>query len=81
MVLARAPPFQDLLRRGYKRGLHLFQGGEIHLDALVHLQKKTGAGGGGSESQPWRRRFGACFMLTMPESSRNRPSNSGKWWA
>ena len=47
------------------------------MDALVHLRKKRGRGGGGkqlSESQCWRRRFGACFMLTMPESSRNHPS-------
>ena len=44
------------------------------MDALVHLRKKKGAGGGGGkqlqESQFSRRGFGACFMLTMPGSSR-----------
>ena len=48
------------------------------MDALVHLRKKKRAGGGGkqlSESQSWRRHFGACFMLTMPGSSRNRPNS------
>ena len=49
------------------------------MDALVHLRKKRGAGGGGGnqlpESQSWQRRFGACFMLTMPGASRNHPSS------
>ena len=39
------------------------------MDALVHLRKKSRAGGGGKqlpESQSWRRCFGACFTLTMP---------------
>ena len=27
------------------------------------------------ESQSWRRRFEACFMLTMSASSRNNPSS------
>ena len=48
------------------------------MDALVHLRKKSGAGGGGKqlpESQPSRRRLGVCFMLTMPGSSRNHPSS------
>ena len=49
------------------------------MDALVHLRLKKGAGGGGGkqvpESQSWRRRFGACFMLKIPESSRNHPSS------
>ena len=49
------------------------------MDTLVHLRKKRGAGGGGRkqlrESQSWRRCFGACFMLTMPGSSRNHPSS------
>ena len=35
------------------------------------------AGGGGGkqlqENQSWRRRFVACFMLTMPGSSRHYP--------
>ena len=45
---------------------------------LVHPRKKRGEGGRGkqlSDSQSWRRRFGACFMLTMPGSSRNHPSS------
>ena len=48
------------------------------MDALVHLRKKKGAGGRGRqlpESQSWRRRFGECFILTMPGSSRNYPSS------
>ena len=47
------------------------------MGASIHLRKKRGAGGRGeatTESQSWRCRFGACFMLTMPESSRNHPS-------
>ena len=42
---ARAPPVQHLVRGGYKRGLHAFQGGQRHHDALVHLRKKRVAGG------------------------------------
>ena len=52
------------------------------IDALVHLRKKKGAGGRGKalpESQSCRRRFGACFTLTMPGSSRNHPSSCGRW--
>ena len=49
------------------------------MDALVHLRKKRGVGGGGgkqlSESHPSRRRLGVCFTLTMPGSSRNHPSS------
>ena len=48
------------------------------MDALIHLRKKRGRGGGGkqlSESQSSRRRFGVCFTLTMPGSSRNHPSS------
>ena len=55
-----------------------FKTGKGIMDALAHLRKKGGAGGGGkqlSESQSWRRCFGACFMLTMPRSSRNHPSS------
>ena len=46
------------------------------MDALmVKVRGKRGAGDGEKklpESQSWRRRFGACFMLTMPGSSRTR---------
>ena len=48
------------------------------MDALVHLRKKRRAGGEGkqlSESQSSRCRFGVCFKLTMPGSSRNHPSS------
>ena len=34
------------LRGGYKHGLHVFQGGQDIMDALVHLRKKKGAGRG-----------------------------------
>ena len=47
------------------------------MDALIHLRKKRGVGGGGkqqSESQSWRRHFGAYFVLAMPGSSRYHPS-------
>ena len=41
-------------------------------------EKKGGGGGGGGkqlpESQSWRRHFVACFMLTMPGTSRNYQS-------
>ena len=58
-----------------------FKAHESIMDALVHLRKKKGRGGGGKqlpESQSWRRRFGACFMLAMPGSSRNHPSSRGR---
>ena len=46
------------------------------MNALVHPRKKPEPGGRGeqlAESQPWRRRFGACFARTMQESSRICP--------
>ena len=47
-VRARAPPVQHLLRGGYKRGLHAFQGGQRHHGRfLIHLRKKRGARGRG----------------------------------
>ena len=58
-----------------------FEADEDIMDALVGFRKKTGAGGGGeqrSESQPRRLHYGACYTLTMPESSRNRLSSSGR---
>ena len=48
------------------------------MDALVYLRKKRARRDRGNqlpESQSWRRRFGACFMLTMPGSSRNHRSS------
>ena len=78
-VRARAPPIQHLLRGGYKHGLHAFQGGQRHHERFgTPVEEKGGRGGGGKqlpESQSSRRRYGACFMLTMPGSSRNHPSS------
>ena len=49
------------------------------MDALVHLRGKRGAGGKQlPESQSSRRRFGACFTLTTPRSSRDHPSSRGR---
>ena len=58
-----------------------FEADEDILDALVGLRKKTGAGGRGGTTvgdQPRRLHYGACYTLTMPESSRNRLSSSGR---
>ena len=45
---ARAPPVQHLLRGGYKRGLHAFQGGQRHQGRFgTPEEEKGGAGGGG----------------------------------
>ena len=51
------------------------------MDALVGLKKKAGAGGRGETTvgEPAQRRhYGACYTLTMPESSRNHQSSSGR---
>ena len=75
-VRSRTPPVQHLLRGGYKRGLHAFQGGQRHHGRFGTLEEEKGGGGKQlSESQPPRRRFGVCFTLTMPGSSRNHPSS------
>ena len=69
--------FAAVIRVAYTR----FEGDEDIMDALVGLRKKTGAGGRGEqrpESQSRRRHYGACYTLTVPESSRNRLSSSGK---
>ena len=50
-------------------------------DALVHLRNKKGAGARGGATageSSWQRRFGACFTLTMPGSSRNPPEQMRK---
>ena len=51
-VRARAPPVQHLLRSGYKRGLHAFQGGQRHHERFgaPSMRKKTGAGGAGGSN-------------------------------
>ena len=41
---ARAPPFQHLLRGGYKRGLHAFQGGQRHHGRFGAPEEKKGQG-------------------------------------
>ena len=58
-----------------------FEADKHIMDALVGLRKKRGRGGGRKqrpESQSRRRQYGACSTLTMPESSRNRLSSSGR---
>ena len=59
-----------------------FKADKAIMDALVHLQKKTGARGGGGKQppkiQPWRRRFEAYVTPTIPESSLSRPSSQGR---
>ena len=55
-----------------------FKADKSIMDALEHLRKKRGRGGGRKqlpESQFLRRRFGVCFTLTMPGLSRNHPSS------
>ena len=44
---ACAPPVQHLLRGGYKRGLHAFQGGEKHHGRFGTPEEEKGAGGRG----------------------------------
>ena len=51
------------------------------MDALVGLSKKAGAGDRGEtrpENLPRRHHYGACYTLTVPESSRNHPRSSGR---
>ena len=65
-VRARAPPVQHLLRGGYNRNLHAFQGGQRHHGRFGRPEKEKGGGGKQlSESQSSRRRSGVFFMLTM----------------
>ena len=46
------------------------------MDALGTPEEEKGGGGKQlPESQSSRRRFGACFTLTMPGSSRNHTSS------
>ena len=61
--------FAAVMNMAYAR----FKADKDIMDALVHPRKKAEAGE--QESQSWRHLFGACFTLTLPESSRNRPSS------
>ena len=45
------------------------------MDALVHLRKIRGAGGSNCRRVSPVGRFGACFTLTIPGSSRSHPSS------
>ena len=75
---ARTPPAQHLLRGGYERGLHAFQGGQRHHGRFGTPEEERGARGRGEqlpESLSLRRRFGAFFTLTMPGSSGNHPGS------
>ena len=77
-VRARAPLFNNFFAVVINVASARFKADKGTMDALVHLRKKRVAGIGGKqlpESLSWRRRFGACFMLTIPGSSRNHPSS------
>ena len=49
-VRARAPPVQHLIRGGYKRGLHAFQGGQRHHGRFGTPEKEKGGGGAGGRN-------------------------------
>ena len=49
-VRARAPPVQHLLRGGYKRGPHAFQGGQRHHGRFGTPEEEKGGGGGRVEA-------------------------------
>ena len=78
-VRSRAPPVQRLLRGVYDVAYTHFKADKDIMDALVHPRKKKGAGGGGGGATAGEPVLatprGACFTLTMPGSSRNRPSS------
>ena len=80
-VRARTPPVQYLFFAVVINVASTrFKADKGIMDALVPKEEKggRGAGGGGkqlSESQSSRRRFGVCFTLTMPGSSRDHPSS------
>ena len=65
-----------LPRGGCKHALQAFKA-EIQCGRFgAPDEGNKGVGKQPQDSQSWRRRFGASFTLTMPESSRNRPSSS-----
>ena len=49
-VYARAPPVQHLLRSGYKRGLHAFEGGQRHHGRFGTPEEEKGGGRAGGSN-------------------------------
>ena len=49
-VRARALPVQHLLRDGYKRGLHAFQGGQRYHGRFGTPEEEKGSGGAGESN-------------------------------
>ena len=49
-VRAPAPPAQHLLRGGYKRDLHAFQGGQRHHGRFGTPEEEKGGGGAGGSN-------------------------------
>ena len=49
-MCACAPPVQHLLRGGYKRGLHAFQGEQRHHGHFGTPEEENGAGGRGEST-------------------------------
>ena len=47
----RVPPVQHLLRGGYKRGLHAFQGGQRHHGSFGTPEEEKGGGGAGGRGE------------------------------
>ena len=79
-VRARAPPVQHLLRGGYKRGLHAFQGGQRHHGRFGTSEEEKGGGGQGEATTgetvratpPWGILYadGAGVVSQSPEQLR-----------
>ena len=64
---ARAPLFNIFFAAVINLASTRFKADKGIMDAFVHLRRKREAGGRGeanAASQPWRSRFGACFMDT-----------------
>ena len=79
---ARTPLVQHLLRGGYKRGLHAFQGGQRHRRRCGTPEKENGGGGAGGSNPrraspgnfDWGMRYGdiAGVVSQSPEQLRKR---------
>ena len=77
-VHSRVPPFNTFFAAVINVTYTRFQGRKRHHGRFGAPEKEKGGGGAGGSN--CRRvspgcRFGACFMLTMPRSSRNHPSS------